>query len=229
MKISVIIPTYNEAENIKIIVPQLSKVLKRFPHEIIIVDDNSPDGTMKVAKKLSEFYPVKVVMREKKMGLSSAIIDGFKNADGNIYGVIDADLQHPPELIIRMVSKIIEGYDLVIASRYVEGGKIEGWSLVRRFISKIAIRLAKPLTNVKDPLSGFFMLKKSVIDGVELQPKGFKLLLEILVKGNYKNVVEIPYTFKERKIGKSKLNLSEIIQYLKLLIHLYNYSLRKRV
>ena len=163
------------------------------------------------------------------MGLSSAIIDGFKNADGDIFGVIDADLQHPPELIIRMISRIIDGYDLVIASRYVEGWKIEGWSLVRKLISKIAIYLAKPLTNVKDPLSGFFMLKRSVIDCAELQPKGFKLLLEILVKGNYQNVVEIPYTFKERKIGKSKLNLSEIIQYLKLLIHLYNYSLRKRV
>jgi len=126
MKVSVVVPTYNEAENIKKLVPLLDSVLKDYDHEIIIVDDNSPDGTAKVAKKLAEQYPVKILKREKKLGLASAILYGFMNANGDVLGVIDADLQHPPELLGEMAKKIEDGYDIVIASRYVEGGGIEG-------------------------------------------------------------------------------------------------------
>ena len=126
MKVSVVVPTYNEAENIKKLVPLLDSILKDYNYEIIIVDDNSPDGTAEVAKKLAEQYPVKVLVREKKLGLASAILCGFMNANGDVLGVIDADLQHPPELLGEMAKKIEDGYDIVIASRYVEGGGIEG-------------------------------------------------------------------------------------------------------
>ena len=126
MKVSVVVPTYNEAENIKKLIPLLDSVLKDYDHEIIIVDDNSPDGTAKAAKKLAEQYPVKILKREKKLGLASAILYGFMNANGDVLGVIDADLQHPPELLGEMAKKIEDGYDIVIASRYVEGGGIEG-------------------------------------------------------------------------------------------------------
>ena len=184
MKISVIVPTYNEAENIKKLIPMIDSVLKDYDYEIIVVDDNSPDGTAEVAKKLAEQYPVKVLVRKKKLGLASAILYGFMNANEDVLGVIDADLQHPPELLGKMAKKIKDGYDIVIASRYVKGGGTEGWSFHRWLISKVAILLARPLTNVKDPMSSCFLLS-------------YKLLLEILVKSNYSRVIEI-FSYRRR-------------------------------
>jgi len=226
MKISVIVPTYNEAGNIKKLIPMIDYVLEDYDYEIVVVDDNSPDGTAEVAKKLAEIYPVKVLVREKKKGLASAILYGFMNANGDVLGVIDADLQHPPELLKEMAKKIKDGYDIVIASRYVEGGGIEGWSFHRILISKVAILLARPLTNVKDPMSGCFLLKRKVIDGVNFNPTGYKLLLEILVKGNYEKVAEVPYIFRERLHGQSKLGIGEILRYIRLLLRLYAYKIR---
>jgi len=228
MKISVIVPTYNEAENIKRLIPMIDSVLKDYDYEIVVVDDNSPDGTAVVAKKLAEMYPVKVLVRDRKRGLASAILYGFMNASGDVLGVIDADLQHPPELLSEMAKKIKDGYDIVIASRYVEGGGIEGWSFHRWLISKVAILLARPLTNVKDPMSGCFLLKRKVIDGVNFNPTGYKLLLEILVKGNYEKVAEVPYVFRERIHGQSKLGIGEILRYICLLLRLYAYKIRGR-
>ena len=228
MKISVIVPTYNEAENIKRLIPIIDSVLKDYDYEIVVVDDNSPDETAEVAKKLAEQYPVIVLVREKKKGLASAILHGFMNANGDVLGVIDADLQHPPELLSEMAKKIEDGYDIAIASRYVERGCIEGWSFHRSLISKVAILLAKPLTNVKDPMSGCFLLKREVIEGVNFNPTGYKLLLEILVKGNYQKVAEVPYRFRNRKFGQSKLGSSEILRYIRLLLHLYGYRIGRR-
>ncbi len=226
MKISVIVPTYNEAENIKKLIPLLDAVLKDHSHEILIVDDNSPDGTAKVAKKLAEQYPVRVLKREKKSGLASAILYGFMNANGDVLGVIDADLQHPPELLGEMAKKIKDGYDIVIASRYVKGGGIKGWSTYRILISRVAILLAKPLINVKDPMSGCFLLRRKVIEGVNFNPTGYKFLLEILVKGNYNRVAEVPYVFRNREYGQSKLSPWEIVRYIRLLLRLYTYKIR---
>jgi dolichol-phosphate mannosyltransferase len=228
MKISVIVPTYNEAENIKKLIPKIDSVLKCYDYEIVVVDDNSPDGTAKVAEKLAEQYPVRVLKRNNKLGLASAILYGFMNANGDVLGVIDADLQHPPELLNEMAKKIKDGYDIVIASRYVKCGGIEGWSFHRLLISKVAILLAKPLTSVKDPMSGCFLLRRKVIEGVNFNPTGYKLLLEILVKGNYKRVAEVPYVFRNRAYGQSKLGPSEILRYIRLILHLYNYKIRRR-
>ena len=217
---SIVIPTYNESGNIERIIEKISSVLSS-NFEIIVVDDNSPDGTAEIAKSLEDMYPVKVVVRNRKSGLASAILTGFEHANGEILGVIDADLQHPPELILRLIEKIENGYDIAIASRYVDGGGVEGWTLFRRLVSRGAIALAKPLIKVNDPMSGYFFLKKEVIDNVSFTPRGFKLLLEILVKGSYKKIAEVPYTFTKRMAGTSKLGIGEYWEYLKLLGHLY--------
>ena len=225
-KISVVIPTYNEAENIKKIIPRIDKILKDYDYEILVVDDSSPDGTAKIAKRLSKQYPVRVLKREKKLGLASAILHGFKNANGDVLGVIDADLQHPPEYMKEFIRAIEGGYDIAIGSRYIEGGRVEGWSWTRKMVSKGAIMLAKPLIRgVKDPISGYFFLKKDVIEGVEFNPTGYKLSLEILVKGKWERIKEIPYTFKIREKGKSKLNFGEILRYLHLVGHLYKHRI----
>jgi len=219
MKISLIIPTYNEAKNIKEIIREAKTYLQDFEHEIIVVDDNSPDKTSLIA--LNE--DVIVINRYNKKGLSSAILEGFEHSNGDIIGVIDADLSHPPNKLPELI-RAVNKCDLVIGSRLVEGGKVEEWTLIRRTISYIARLLAKPLTPVKDIMSGFFFIKKSVIQGVDITPRGYKLLLDIIIKGNYQSYKEIPITFRNRKLGQSKLNLKIQLEYLKQLISLYKYK-----
>lgn len=225
--ISITIPTYNERKNIKELVHNIHAVLHEYDYELIIVDDNSPDGTADVAEELSKNYPIRILKREGKLGLASAILYGFQNSKGKILGVIDADLQHPPEYMKKFIRATKEEYDIVIGSRYVDGGKIENWSKYRTLISKGAILLSRPLTTVKDPTSGYFFIKKNVINGISLSPIGYKMLLEILVKCSYERVVEIPYTFKSRQNGHSKLKNGEYINYLKLLYHLYMFKLNR--
>ena len=227
-KVSIVSPTYNERENIILLIERVSQVMSNSKYEIIVVDDNSSDGTGEIAKDLSDDYPVKIILRNGKFGLASAILKGFEHAKGSIIGVIDADLQHPPEYLLEFVKAIEHGgCDVAVGSRYTDGGGAEGWSRKRRLISKLAVLLAKPLVRgVKDPMSGFFFLKRSVIEGVTLNPTGYKLGLEILVKGNYRKLKEIPYSFKPRKNGASKLNKSEIVSYLKLLKNLYLYKIK---
>ena len=228
MKASLIIPTYNEAGNITQIVEKVREISKKkcMDLDIIIVDDNSPDGTGDKAEKLAEKYPgeIKVLHRKVKEGLSSAIVAGFKSAVNDIVGVTDADMSHELEKIPGMIAAIASGEaQLAIGSRYVKGGGIGNWGIKRRIISKTAVLLARPLTGITDPVSGFFFLDKKIIEGVELNSAGYKLLLEIIVKGRYDKAVEIPYNFTDRKIGKSKLDLNEFRCYLKTLYMLYRY------
>lgn len=222
-RLSIIIPTYNEAENITELVERISYSLSNMRFEMIIVDDGSPDGTANIAEALNRKYGnIKVLKRPCKLGLASAVKDGLTKAESEIIAVIDADLQHPPELLPKMYEKIREGHDLVIASRYVEGGMLGKWSLWRKLISKGATILVhlffSKTRRVKDPLSGYFMFKKKVIEGVRLDLTGFKILLEVLVKGKYDSAAEVPYTFMFRKKGKSKLSLKEMISYILLLL-----------
>jgi len=223
--LSVIVPTYNERENIIELIERIELALKDLKFEVIVVDDNSPDGTADAAEELNKAYGnVRVHRRPGKMGLASAIMDGINLAKSDVAAVIDADLQHPPEVLPEMFRKIMEGNDLVIASRYVEGGGIEGWGLGRRLVSKGATWLAHFLIsktkNVKDVMSGYFMLRKSVVEGMKLTSKGYKILLEILANGKYRSVVEVPYTFKPRLRGESKLKFNEILNYIRLLLKL---------
>lgn len=219
-KISLVVPTYNERENLPTLMEGLRSVLGDYELEIIIVDDSSPDGTGEVAEQLSrEYSNVKVIHRERKRGLASAVIEGFNCAREDILGVIDADLQHPPENIFKMLKEIQNGADIVIASRYAEGGGIEGWSKGRKLVSKVASLLPRvifpKIRNIRDPVSGFFLVKRAALEGANLNSIGFKILLEILVKGAYDKVVEVPYVFQERKKGKSKLGFKEYLYYLR--------------
>jgi dolichol-phosphate mannosyltransferase len=224
----VVIPTYNERDNIVELIRRIDNALKGIDYEVVVVDDNSPDGTADVAEGLSKDYPVRVVRRPGKLGLATAVLDGVRSSRGDYVVVMDADLQHPPEVIPKMYEELIKGYDIVIASRYVVGGSVGGWGLTRRLISKTAILIAKLLIprvrGIEDPISGFFMFRKEVLEGVSLSPKGFKILLEVLVKGRYSRVSEVPYTFGVRVRGTSKLSSKELINYITHLLTLTPYK-----
>jgi dolichol-phosphate mannosyltransferase len=224
--ISIILPTYNEVENIKIIVPKVFEVLERnkFKFEIIIVDDNSPDGTANVALAMSERYPLQIHVRKNERGLSSAVIKGFELARGDICVVMDADLSHPVEKLTDMIKPLLEGEaDATVGSRYVSGGGCENWPLMRRIISKGSGLLAKGVTNICDPTSGFMAIKKWKLQGAELNPIGWKIVLEVIVKTDARTL-EIPIVFADRQKGKSKLGLKAQIDYLKHLLFLYEYK-----
>lgn len=224
VELSLIAPTYNEKENIVPLVERVHKALSQYDYELIIVDDNSPDGTAQLANSLSSKYPLKVIVRTTERGLASAVVAGFSQASGQVLGVIDADLQHPPEAIPALLDAIRGGADVAIGSRYVEGGGIEGWSTKREIISigakTIARLLLSSVKGIKDPLAGFFLFRREVIEGAVLAPTGYKILLEVLVKGNASQVVEVPYIFKERERGKSNLTFNEQLNFLKHLSHL---------
>ncbi len=222
MRVSIIIPTYNERENLEELFDRIRRALKDYDFEIIIIDDNSPDRTWEKALELSEEYPIKVIRRIEEKGLSSAVIRGFKEARGDVFVVMDADLQHPPEIIPKLLEAIESGAHIAIASRYVKGGKVKNWYWYRKLISRGAImigRVALPkIRGIKDPVSGFFALRREVIENISLNPIGFKILMEILVKGKYQKVKEIPFTFGLRHAGESKLGKKTMFNYLK---HVY--------
>lgn len=228
--VSIVVPTYNELNNINELIKRIhqSCVERNLNEEIIIVDDNSPDGTANYARELSGSFPIKVVQRKGKLGLSSAIMSGFGVAKSEIVGVIDADLSHPPEIVPHLVDLIqYGGRDLVLGSRYIKLGGVEQWTLIRKTISRGATYLARPLTKVKDPMSGFFFMKKGIIDGIELKSKGYKILLEILVKAKYNTVAEYPYTFLNREVGSSKMGSKTMVHYVQQLYDLYKYKMFK--
>jgi len=235
MEASLVIPTYNESDNIAKIVEETLKISAEsgLDLELVLVDDNSPDGTGKLAEELSLKYPgkIKVIHRAGKQGLSSAIREGISSAAKGIVVVTDADMSHEMKKIPALVGPIARGEaSLCIGSRYVPGGSIKNWGFVRKVISRGAIILSLPLTRIKDPVSGFFALDKSIIRDVELNSQGYKILLEIIVKGKYDKCVEVPYAFTDRKRGKSKLDLNEFWCYLKTLysLLLYKYSSRRQ-
>ena len=223
--ISLVIPTYNEAENIYFLLGEVSNIYLRnnYRGEIIVVDDDSPDGTWEVVETFQkqQDVEVKLLRRFNKRGLSSAVLDGFGRAKGTILGVMDADLSHPPEKIPELLNPIMEdNAEFVIGSRYTDGGVIDNWPMRRRIISKTAILLLRPFVHVKDPLSGFFFIRKEVIGGAFLAPRGFKIGLEIIAKGRYSKIIEVPITFKDRRLGRSKLTYRQTSDYLFQLFHL---------
>ena len=223
-EVSVVIPTYNEAGGIEQLISALTDVFARanIKGEIVVVDDNSPDGTGALVDSLASRYPVRCVHRAGKLGLASAVIDGWATCSSQIIGVMDADFSHDPKIIPTMVDAIRNGEcELAIGSRYIPGGGITNWPWRRRVTSRVAIMLAMPLTPVKDITSGFLFCKRSVIDGVTLDPIGFKIGLEVIMKGKYRKAKEVPYVFTDRRHGSSKLNSNEIANYLKQLGKIY--------
>jgi dolichol-phosphate mannosyltransferase len=226
VKFSIVVPTYNEAAGIEKLIVMVSDLFRSngLDGELIVVDDNSPDGTGAIVDGLASRYPVRVLHRPGKMGLSSGVIDGwrFARADSEALGAMDADFSHDATIVPKMVEALASGrYGLAVGSRYVKGGGIENWPKRRIFTSWVACRLALPLTPINDVTSGFFLVKRDALAGVKLDPIGFKIGLEVAAKAKYGTAIEIPYVFKDRVFGESKLNGKEIANYLKQLRRLY--------
>lgn len=225
-EISIILPTLNEEKNIGILLPKIQHILKDYTYEVIVVDDSSTDKTRHIAE---EFFAINnsgfVLYRDALSGLSSAIYDGFNIASGNFLIVMDADLQHDEEILPEIINKIAtEKYDLCIASRNIENGGYGNLILPRKLLSKFGIWLANFILNMKlsDPMSGYFGLSRKLFEEIKhsINPRGFKLLLEILYKSMNVKIAHVPYNFKVRKFGKTKLTLAIGFEYLLALLDL---------
>ncbi len=230
---SIVIPTYNEAAGIEKLLRALGATFAAngLDGEVIVVDDNSPDGTGDIVERLAQQLPVRCLHRSGKLGLSSAVIDGWAIArsDSTVLGAMDADFSHDVNALPKMVQALESGaYGLAIGSRYVPGGGIANWPKRRIIVSRVACWLARPLTNVKDVTSGFFLVRRDALAGVVLDPIGFKIGLEVIAKAHYGKAIEVPYVFTDRVAGESKLNEREIFNYLKQLGKLYSAWLRPK-
>ena len=228
-KLSLIVPTYNEARNVERVVALLTGILERAlgdRYELVIVDDDSPDETWRVAGELLADYPqLRVMRRQSERGLSTAVIRGWQASRGEVLGVIDGDLQHPPETLFQLLEAIDRGADLAVASRHVEGGGVSRWSLVRRILSRGAqvlglVLLPRVLGRVSDPMSGYFMVRRSALADAVLSPVGYKILLEVIGRGQVDRIAEVGYVFQERKEGESKVTWRQYGDYLLHLLRL---------
>jgi dolichol-phosphate mannosyltransferase len=223
IELSIVIPTYNESANVPILVAQLTALLDdELPsaYELIVVDDNSPDRTWEVAAQLMADYPQLWVMRRtEERGLSTAVIRGWQAARGRVLAVIDADLQHPPDSILKLYREVVQGADLAVASRHADEGGVSDWSLIRRCLSRGAqvlglMLLPEVLGRVSDPMSGFFMVRRSAIADRQMHPLGYKILLEVIGRGRIGRVAEVGYIFQERNEGESKVTWKQYVDYL---------------
>ena len=229
IKLSLVIPTFNESKNLEQLVARLSRVLDQcLPgrYELIVVDDDSPDGTCAVALRLADRYPALRIMRRRgEKGLSTAVIRGWQAARGEVLAVIDADLQHPPEVVERLWAQMADGADLATGSRHAEGGGVSEWSALRRALSRGAqflglCVLPTVVGRVSDPMSGYFMVRRSAIADTELSPLGYKILIEVIGRGRIARIAEVPYVFVERAAGESKVTSKLYVEYLRHLLRL---------
>jgi dolichol-phosphate mannosyltransferase len=225
---ALVIPTLREAENLPGLLHHVRSVLDStgIRYEILVVDDDSRDGTEQIVSALAlADSRVRLLVRKAERGLSGAILYGWRQTDAAILGVMDADLQHPPELLPELISAILAGNDMAIGSRYIAGGRLGKWNPIRKFLSAAAVWATWPIQRAgmraQDPMTGFFLVRRECIDGIEFQPSGFKLLLEILVRGHIHLVKEIPLTFGLRAQGSSKASFKVGWDYAKLLARLY--------
>lgn len=228
--VSVIIPTYNERTNIRHVIDRCLDAVSMYSIEILVVDDDSPDGTWRlVSKTYRDDDRITVLRRTDETGLATAVSLGFREAVHDICVVLDADLQHPPERIPEVIEAFTSNVDLVVGSRMHEDGGIEDWSPFRSLVSSTATRLTQllvpPARDVTDPMSGFFAVRRSRVAGVDLDPLGYKIFLEVLVRADIGRVVEVPYTFHDRERGDSKLTAG---QYLRFVEHNLKLGLESR-
>lgn len=238
--LTIILPTFNEKKNVKPILQEIKETMKeeKISFEILFVDDSNDDTPEEINKQIRENQDLEIKMihrpKEKRTGLATAFIDGFKEAQGKYICCLDSDLQHPPQTIPKLFHKIVaEDADLSVATRYTKGGSAEGLGSLKTFygIYRRAVSLGFkyftqilfiPARKTSDPLGGFFLFKKSVLDGVNLSPKGFKILVEIVMRAKFQKVVEVPYTFLARENDDSKANLKQGLEFFK---HLWNIFL----
>ncbi len=227
--LSLVVPTYNEAGNVVLLVEKLTRLLDRIcpnDYELIVVDDDSPDQTWEIARSLLSEYPnLRVMRRTQERGLSTAVIRGWQVSRGRFLGVIDGDLQHPPEVLETLLGELVSGSDLAVASRHVAGGGISEWSVFRRMTSRgaqiLGLMIApRVVGRVSDPMSGYFMVRRSAVTSQILNPQGYKILLEILGRGEIGEISEVGYVFQERQDGESKVTWRQYVEYLQHLIRL---------
>ncbi len=218
-KISVVVPTFNEAENVGDLANQIDYALRGIPYEIIFVDDSNDDTPERIQDLIDEFGPrIRLRHREGETGLATAVLEGFSLAQGDFIAVMDADLQHPPRILRSMYAALLHGAQICIPSRFIEGGSDGGLGPYRKLVSGVARYIGKIflpcLKKISDPTSGLFMFRWEVIDGAELKPIGWKIMVEVLAMGNYDRVIEIPYKFQARPAGESKLSSRVTMEYL---------------
>ncbi len=218
--VSVVTPTFNEAENLPVLVEAVHAALGTLPHEIVVADDDSPDRTWEVAEALAQDDPsIRVLRRFRDPGLSAAVLDGMTVARGEYLAVIDADLQHDPAILPEMVGMLASGtVDVCVGSRATEGGGYGDWSAARRLVSWVATMIAKVLLRVpvSDPMSGYFVITRAGYESTasQINARGFKILLEFVGRNRSLRVAEVPYEFRNRVHGETKLNRSVIRSYL---------------
>ncbi len=227
-KFALVIPTLREGQNLETLLARICAALREIsiPIDILIVDDDSCDGTEQLVQAAAAVDSrIRLLVRKGERGLSGAVLHGWQNTDATILGVMDADLQHPPELLPELISESLSGTDVVIGSRYARGGHLGSWNPFRKLISAAAVWVTLPLQRrnlrIKDPMSGFFLVRRRCVENILFQQAGFKLLLEILVCGRIDSTCEVPFVFGRRWAGSSKASLKVAWEYFLLLIRLY--------
>lgn len=226
--LALVIPTLREAGNIRPLLGRIRAALDPlgFSYEVIVVDDQSGDGIEDIVAEMArQDRRIRCIVRTSERGLSGAVLRGWSETGADLLGVMDADLQHPPELLPQLWAALESGADLVVGSRYAPGGCLRGWTPLRRLISKTAVWMTLPVQRsgirARDPLSGYFLVRRSCIERTELQKTGFKILLEILARGEIRSVAEVPFTFGRRFTGTSKASIRVACEYVALLTRLY--------
>ncbi|MBO9574182.1 MAG: glycosyltransferase family 2 protein [Sphingobium sp.] len=224
-QLAIIVPTFNERQNVGLLVDLVDKALPNIPWEIVFVDDNSPDGTSDTVRELAQGnLRVRVVQRVGRRGLSSACVEGILATSAPYVAIMDADLQHDEAILKDMFERISAGdVDLVVGSRYVEGGSMGEWSKSRQRMSQFATALALKLTKtpISDPMSGFMMMRRDAFmrSLPHLSTIGFKILLDVAASAPTPlRVAEVPYTFRTRQFGESKLDSMVLWEYVQLLL-----------
>jgi len=219
-----VIPTYNERDRLAELVRALFAAAagSRIDLEVVVVDDDSPDGTGDVADDLARTYPMRVIHRAGKLGLGTAVIAGFQAASADIVGCMDADFSHPPALVPTMLKAFrLADADILVASRYVPGGGTPGWPWTRRLLSRAGCAIARPLSPIRDAASGFFLIRRSLAQSATIKARGFKICLELIMRAWPERLAELPYRFEDRQAGQSKMSLREATGYLVQLRDLY--------
>lgn len=219
-----VVPTYNEHDRLTELVTAVFAAAdaRGLVLELVVVDDNSPDGTGALADELATRHRMRVVHRAGKLGLGTAVVEGFNVASANVVGVMDADFSHPPALVPVLFAAFREtGADVVVASRYVPGGSTPDWPFKRRLLSRTACMLARGLSPIRDAASGFFIIQRDVARSTTIKAGGFKICLELIVRSGVRRLVELPYRFDDRELGESKMSMREAAGYLVQLRDLY--------
>ena len=231
-KISIVVPTYNESENVGNLVNQIDYALRGIEYEVIFVDDSTDDTVEAINAVMVENPRVRMEHRETEKGLATAVLKGFSLADGDYIAVMDADLQHPPAILRSMYAVMETGVDFCVPSRFIPGGSDGGLGPYRKLVSGVARYIGKillpSLRKITDPTSGLFMFRRNVIEGADLQPIGWKIMVEVLAMGTYSTIVEIPYKFQARPAGESKLSSKVTVEYLQQVLGLMKRGRKQR-